>query len=443
MTTKWISTGEAPAARWQEKSLPQADDREPTLVLDGRTHQTVKGFGGCFNELGWDALCTLSERDRKGVLEALFSAEEGCGFTFCRMPIGASDYARSWYSLSEVEDDWDLEHFSLDRDRTGLIPYIRAAQAIQPKLTLFASPWSPPTWMKTRRTFNNGVLRWEEPVLKTYAFYFRRVVEAYAAEGIPIEQVHVQNEPRSNQKFPSCLWTGERMRDFIRDYLGPCFAQADLDCAIWAGTIEKGIEHGWATVGEENYARWAHTLLSDARARAFIGGVGYQWDGKGAAQRTALAWPEVPIIQTENECGDGQNTWTYAHYVFDLIWHYFQNNTVAYTYWNMVLPAGGESTWGWQQNAMITITDAGEVVTNPEFYVMKHLAAHIRPGAVRLGTRGPWTAFCLAFRNPDDSTVFFLANPLAEAQREVLEVEGARYALDLAPRSFHTLVCRE
>ncbi len=110
--------------------------------------------------------------------------------------------------------------------------------SIQANLRLFASPWSPPTWMRQPHVYNYGVLRWEPEILEAYALYLLRFVQAYQAEGLPVHQLHVQNEPDSNQKYPSCIWTGAKMRDFIREYLGPRFREAGVACEIWAGTID-------------------------------------------------------------------------------------------------------------------------------------------------------------------------------------------------------------
>jgi glucosylceramidase len=278
-------------------------------------------------------------------------------------------------------------------------------------------------------------------VLDAYALYFKKFVEAYAKEGIRVEQVHVQNEPRSNQKFPSCLWTGEEMRDFIRDHIGPLFEREEVPCEIWAGTIEKGGCLGTRTDagGTQGYAEWAHCILSDPDARKYVGGLGFQWDGKGMIQQTHLTWPDVPLIQTENECGDGKNTWSYARYVFELMWHYFTNGVSAYTYWNMILPEGGGSSWGWKQNAMISVTDSGKAVFNPEFYVMQHVAQFVRPGAARLGLKGPWSAFALAFRNTDGSTVIVVANPYETPGKVNLDTVDGTVKLALPPGSLNTM----
>jgi glucosylceramidase len=431
---EWIASREG--ALWQPR-VAEAGASPADLALDGTRHQLVTGLGGCFNERGWEALLRVDAGPRAAALEQLFG-DDGCGFTCCRVPIGANDYALDWYSHNEHDGDLEMAHFSIARDRRYLIPYIHAALERRPELTLFASPWSPPTWMKTFKAYNHGRLRDEPAVLEAYALYFQKFVEAYAAEGIRVAQVHVQNEPYSNQKFPSCLMPAAQMRDFIRDYLGPQFERAGMACEIWAGTLEKGIQHGWAMDESQSYAQLAHLLLADPAARRYIKGMGFQWDGKGLVQRVHQAWPELPLSQTENECGDGDNSWAYALYVFDLMWHYFTNGVCAYTYWNMVLADGGESTWGWTQNSMLSVTDAGQVVYNPEFYVMKHLAHFVTPGAQRLGLRGPWSAFALAFANPDGRTAVLAANPYHEEQAVTLELDGRSYRCVLPSRSLNT-----
>jgi glucosylceramidase len=424
---KWIATSST--APWCEKAL-QSTEALPQLSVTDRRQQAIDGFGGCFSEMGWQTLQTLPEDCRIHVLRDLFDPVSGCGFRLCRVPIGANDYALEWYSHDEFDGDFAMEHFSIVRDRCYLIPYIRAAMSFQPDLHLFASPWSPPTWMEQPRVYNFGVLRWEPEILAAYALYLLRFVQAYRSEGLPVRQLHVQNEPSSDQKFPSCIWTGEKMRDFIRDYLGPRFRHAGIACEIWAGTIER-----------PDYDAWAHTILRDPRARSFVSGVGYQWAGKEAVQRTHQSWPELGLLQTECECGEGTNTWDYAHYVFTLLHHYLSNGVNGFVYWNMVLPPGGCSTWGWAQNSMITVDAAQQTVTyNPEFYVMKHFAHFVAPNSVRLDLQGPWSGNALAFRAPDHSTVVVCANPFKDPVEVVIDVAGSRYSLCLDAHSFHTLV---
>ena len=415
---------------WQEGAYAPGIAKDVNLRLGHERHQTWEGWGGCFNELGWIALSALSADRRETVLRALFDPADGCRFNLCRLPIGASDYSTEWYSYNETDGDLAMRHFTIARDQRYLFPYIRAALAMRPDIKFFSSPWSPPTWMKAPRAYNYGTLIWRVEILRAYALYLAKYVQAYHQEGIRVEQVHLQNEPVADQKFPSCLWTGEQMRDFIRDYLGPIFSELGLNCEIWLGTLN--------TI---DYDGFVNTALSDPDTYRFISGVGLQWDGKVMVQRVYAAWPEKRIMQTENECGNGQNTWEYAHHVFGLLQHYISNGASAYAYWNMVLAPMGLSTWGWKQNSMVTINPETQVVTyNPEFYVMKHFSRFIMPGAVRVGVSGCLAANAVAFENPDRTQVTVIANPL-KIERLCVLGDGQNFVrLVLPPESFNTVM---
>jgi glucosylceramidase len=415
--------------QWDERKAETSTEGAIDLELGPTRYQMMEGFGGCFNEAGWQVLSSLTPGNRQLVMKALFDPDEGCAFNLCRLPIGASDYALEWYSLDETAGDLELTQFSIERDKRLLVPYVKAAMAYRPDLKFFASPWSPPTWMKTPAAYSGGVLRWEKPIRDAYALYFLKFVQAYAAEGIKINQIHVQNEPSSDQKFPSCLWTGEKMRDFIRDELGPLFARQAPGTEIWVGTIER-----------EDVNAWANLILSDALAAKYVAGVGYQWGGRGAVARTRQSWPKLRMLETENECGDGQNSWDYAFYVAKLMKDYVTGGVGGYVYWNMVLPTGGESTWGWKQNSMITIDPKTKAITyNPEFYVMKHLSRFVAPNATLLGVSRFWAANALAFENPGGEKVLFVVNPFQDARPLTFADGKLRFRVTLDARSFNTL----
>lgn len=393
---------------WQETACA-AGEVNTTLEPDGTENQKWEGFGGCFNELSQIALDTLDAGQRDGVYDLLFGREaDGLRFDYCRLPVGASDYAESWYSHNETEGDYAMEHFSIERDQKYLLPYIKEALKRNPDMNLFASPWSPPTWMKYPKAHNFGTLVWTEENLRAYALYFLKFIQAYEKEGVHIGQLHVQNEPMSSQKFPSCIWTGEEFAEFIGKYLGPLFEADNCGTKIWLGTL-----NGPETDHRMLYTRYndyANMVLHDADAYRYIEGVSYQWAGKYALQVTKNSFPEKKYIQSENECGDGQNTWEYAKYIYELFCHYINNGVCAYVYWNMVLPPKGKSTWGWEQNSMITVDD-GKVILNYEYYVMKHFARFVRPGAVRIGLKGHFSGTSVCFKNPDGSLVLVVQNP--------------------------------
>ena len=254
--------------------------------------------------------------------------------------------------------------------------------------------------MKQDNDYHGGrnALSFEPTVLHTYARYLEKYVLAYQQAGVPVYAVHVQNEPASEQVFPSCPWTGPQERDFVRDYLGPLFRADHVPAQIWLGTINDG-----------NVGDYAVPVLSDPQAAQYITGVGYQWAGKDAIGPTHDKYPAYKLMQTETECGGGENNWDSATHTWGLLRHYLTHWANSYMYWNMVLDQNSVSSWGWQQNAMVTVhTDTRTVTYNPEFYMMKHFSAFIAPGAKRIGATGRDDV--LAFRNPDGALVVEAAN---------------------------------
>jgi len=165
----WIATTRQQAMQEHPLALSTLES-SPDLECTGGKLQALRGFGGCFNELGWLPLQELGEEKREGVIRELFSPDE-LNLTFNRTPVGANDFAASWYSYDETDGDYDLEHFSVDHDEQTLIPYIRQAQRYQPNMGLFASPWSPPTWMKRPKVYNFGRIDMSERNLTAYARY--------------------------------------------------------------------------------------------------------------------------------------------------------------------------------------------------------------------------------------------------------------------------------
>ena len=435
--------------QWASKDIQTTDKVDATLSLNGQEYQKMFGFGACFNELGWRAIGYASKEEQAKLFNELFSSDAECAkFNVCRLPIGASDYAFNWYSMDEVPGDYELKHFSVERDRQALIPYIKEALKIAPDIKLFASPWSPPTWMKYPPVYNWGKLIWTEENLRAYANYLVKFITTYEAEGIDIDQLHVQNEPVANQKFPSCMWTGEELKEFIRDYLGPAMRDAGVDTELWLGTINapgcdfnRLIFDKWAT---EDYDFFANTVLADPDALQYISGVSYQWGGKIAMQRTFESWyPRIRLMQSENECGFGDNTWEYARYVWTMLKHYIGNGAESYLYWNFVLEPLGINTWGDPQNAMVTVDPASGAVTyNPDFYVMKHFSSCVQRDSVRLGAKGTFAGDSLVFRNPDGSIVLELYNPFAKVFTVEFVFENESYRFELEPKSVNSIILK-
>jgi len=401
-----------------------ATDKANSLLYGGCEGHPFEGFGCCFNELGWIALQNLPDDAKNKILDDLFTPEHG--FVFNRIPVGANDYSARWYSHNEHGGDYAMEHFNIAKDEKYLLPYVRAAFKRNPRMRLFASPWSPPAWMKNPPVYNYGKLVKTKKNLEAYALYLMKFLKAYSDLGLPIERLFVQNEVCADQKFPSCLWSGEEYRDFVRDYLGPLFALNDIKTEIWLGTLNC-----------EHYEDYLPVVMLDEKTAGYIGGVGYQWAGKHAVQRAHMSFPDLKIMQTENECGMGTNSFHHAQYVFGLIQHYLTNGASAYTYWNAVLASGGRSTWGWTQNSLLSVNpENGAVTYNPEYFLMRQIAAYVRPGARRVVTQGAFTGLGFVFDNTDGTRVLCLHNPYAEPVHFV--TEGRE--LVLKGKSIHTVV---
>ena len=182
----FISTTEN--ARWQEGATTE---KSGIALALGEEKQSVRGFGTCFSELSASALNDLSAEDKKACLDELFDSDK-CNFNYCRTPIGASDFAESFYSYNETEGDYEMEHFSVERDEKLLLPLILEGVNRQKDMQMFASPWCPPLWLKTKRAYSYGVFNKTEENLRAYALYFKKYVQEYHKRGFPFLRLEGQ-----------------------------------------------------------------------------------------------------------------------------------------------------------------------------------------------------------------------------------------------------------
>lgn len=397
------------------------------LTIGEECGKPLYGFGCCISEICAKAILNLSEEKKNYLFDELFG-EDGCSFNYCRLSIGANDFAESWYSYNETEGDYEMKNFSIDRDRKYIIPAINEAKKRSPGIAFFASPWSPPTWMKFPKVYNYGRLVQTEENLKAYALYFRKFIEEYAKEGIRISQICPQNEFFSDQKFPSCVYSEEQLENFIANYL--------IDEIGDLADIYFGTTNGPDLTSEyELHNQYLNKIMQNPKCREHIKGAAFQWAGKFAVMQAKEDYPDLDLIQSECQCGDGKNSWDYAMYTYHLMHHYFFHGVRANVYWNMALENDGLSTWGWRQNSLISVKD-GEYTLNPEFYLLKHFAHFVKRGAVMLSTKGEMSSNATVFKNPDGSVVAVVLNPFDF--EKVLTIEGKNYKLK--PRSINTIL---
>lgn len=420
-----ISTTENQA--WRELSAVDKKGIELSVVGE---RQAIRGFGTCFSELSALALDSIGADEKSALLDELFDADK-CNFNYCRAPMGASDFSLDFFSYNDTDGDLEMKNFSVERDKKLLLPLIFEGVRRQKDMQMFASPWCPPLWLKTKKAYSNGTFNMTSENLAAYALYFKKYIESYKALGVPLVQVCPQNEPCSNQVFPSCIWTGKELAEFIGGYLGEAIDGLGVD--IIFGTI-----NGPETDHRKLYTRYSDYLgvaMKDERARKYIKAVSYQWAGKYALLETHDDYPDLEIIQSESECGDGDNTWAHMLYVFEMMRQYFRMGASSYVYWNLALEGESSSTWGWRQNSLIHVVD-GKAELTPEFYLMKHFSHFVKRGAKYLKLKGEYSSATAAFKNPDGSIVLVAANPYYEEQ--VITFGGSSYALP--PRSINTII---
>ena len=440
---QWICSTQAEP--WRELPatvLLQPQGAESNVVrLDPATvYQTIDGFGGCFNELGWDALQALDSAGQATALKALFDAS-GCNFNICRAPMGANDFARDWYSFDETPGDYAMTNFSIARDRTVLIPYIKAAMQYQPRLAVWGVPWCPPAWMKSNGAYKGGNMKQDPQTLAAYALYFSKYVQAYRQEGINLYAVHPQNEPKyNNNVYPQCAWNGQEINVFLRDYLLPRLKQDNVNVEVWLGTIVN-----------ENLADYVDPALGDAATGPQITGVGYQWGGQDAVLATHQKYPGKKLMQTETECNNGADSWREGMTTFRKMIDDMNHFAGSYMFWNMILSEKSTSSWGWKQNSLLKIdSQTKQIIYNPEFYSMKHFGHFAQPGAVRIGLSagtgngGSDAVFrnlnLVAFRNPSGELILMLANTGNQILPVTLQAGACAAKLEIPASSMNSLV---
>jgi glucosylceramidase len=253
--------------------------------------------------------------------------------------------------------------------------------------------------------------------LDAHALYLARFVEKYAEVGINVEAVHPQNEPGYPQDYPSCSWSASVFADHIANHLGPLFAQRLPNTEIWCGTMSN-----------PNSTSIVSAVMGGSAAQ-YIDGIGLQWGMEGNAATYSNQY-SVPVYQTEHKCGNypweggyqqtAPNDHAYAVESWGFIKTWISNGVNAYLAWNMVLDTVGRSldeVRPWAQNALLTVNaSSNQLIVTPAYYVFRHCAQFVEPGAVRVGVN---SGDALAFRNPDGSIVVIMYNSGGAGQRTV------------------------
>jgi glucosylceramidase len=422
------------------------------LVREGWQRQEILGFGGAFTDAMADALARMPEAAREEILRAYFDPIEGNRYSFCRTHVNSCDFSTENYSYCEKDGDLELETFDISRDERTLIPLVRRAMDIAGRpLRIFASPWSPPAWMKTTRRMNCGGSL-ERRYYDVWARYLVRYLEEYKKRGIEIWGMTCQNEPLAITGWDNCVYTHAEEREFVK-VLGRALARAGLDVKLMVWDHNKDVLRERADV-----------IFADLEASDLVWGVGFHWYGNSdavslldnaALDYVNLCYPGKKLVFTEG-CITQWDTpagtveallgqwWTgerYGRHVIEDLNHH----TVAWCDWNMVLDErGGPNHVGnYCLAPVIADTRTGKPRFEPPYYFLGHFSRFIEPGShvVHSECRVPGVRV-LAAVTPDGKLVVVALNDTDEPRsgRVRLERAGQVFSLDLPAHSIKTIV---
>ena len=419
----------------------EEDFKQASVSIDSaKKFQEIEGFGGAFTEAASWTLDQMPKEQRERAIEAYFNAESGLGYTLCRTHINSCDFALGNYAYVEKDGDFELKTFDISRDRKSLLPLIKDALKLNPELKIFASPWSPPAWMKTTGKMNNGgKLRPE--CRQAWANYYCRYIKEYAAEGVDIWGLTVQNEPEATQTWDSCIYTGDEERDFVRDHLGPALEKAglsDVKLMIWDHNRDRIFER-------------AKAVYDDPKAAKYVWGTAYHWycgDHFENLEATHQAFPDKKLFFSEGcqEGGPHLGEWeTGERYARNMIQD-FKHWAVAWTDWNLVLDQTGGPNHVRNLCSAPILCDIndGTLQFQNSYYYIGHLAKFVKPGAKRIlcsSTKDEMES--VAFVNPDESIVGVVLNRTEKDIPFLLKSKGKAASALSRARSINTYLFKD
>ncbi|MGP8198201.1 MAG: glycoside hydrolase family 30 protein [Limisphaerales bacterium] len=419
--------------------LPLVEKEEYIFVDPSKTFQTVLGIGGALTDAAAETFHKLPQAKQQEVLRAYFDPQDGIGYTLGRISIHSSDFSSESYTYVK-DGDKRLDSFDIAHDLKYRIPFIKAALAeAGHDFTLFASPWSPPGWMKDNGDVLHGG-RLKPEYDESWARYYGKFIHAYEREGISIWGMTVQNEPMASQTWESCNYTADEERDFVKNYLGPALRAAglkDKKVIIW--------DHNRSFV----YQR-ASVVLDDPAAAKFVWGVGFHWymdDDFDNVKRVKEAFPQTHLLFTEGCNGPFDfskiNGWQWGERYGKSMINDFNNGAEGWTDWNVLLDekGGPNHVQNFCFAPIHANTKTGELFYMNSYYYIGHFSKFIRPGAKRIISSS--TADILlttAFLNPDGKIAVVVLNLSDRTQPANLWLGGKTVRINSLAHSIITVV---
>jgi glucosylceramidase len=401
------------------ETAEQARETEIAIFVNpAKSFQTFWGIGGALTDASAEVFAKLPADKQDEFLKAYYDVTDGIGYTLARVSIHSCDFSSASFTYVSDEDKL-LKSFSIDHDQEFRIPFIKKAiAAAGGKLPIFASPWSPPSFMKSNGEMLHGGSLLPE-FYSSWALYYTKFIKAYEADGIPIWGITLQNEPMATQTWESCIYTAEQERDFLKNYLGPTMIREGLHTkkiVVW--------DHNRDLIAER-----AHTIFSDPEAAKYAWGIGFHWyetwtgsdPNFNNLRNVAESYPDKKLIFTEG-CAErfikgGYERWANAERYGNSMINDFNQGTVGWTDWNVLLDEiGGPNHVGNFCFAPVHAdTKTGELIFTPSYYYIGHFSKFIRPNAKRISTSASRTYIeSTSFLNEDGTMVTVVMNSTDE-----------------------------
>jgi glucosylceramidase len=423
----------------------QPFETEPAIFVDpNKSFQTFVGIGGALTDASAETFAKLPQNKQAELLDKLYGKVNGIGYTLARTNINSCDFSSDSYTYV-TENDKDLKSFNIAHDLKYKIPFIKQAiAAAGGKLTLFVSPWSPPAWMKDNHSMLQGG-KLLPAYYQSWSNYYVKYIYSLQKLNIPVWGLSVQNEPMAKQRWESCLYTAEEERDFIKNFLGPTLTRS--------GLADKKLI-AWDHNRDLLYQR-ANTILSDPNAAKYVWGIGFHWyeDWTGGGKlfdnvrRVNEAFPKTNLIFTEG-CAESYdikkiNDWKWGETYGRSLINDFNNGTVGWTDWNVLLDErGGPNHVGNFCFAPVHAdTKTGELTYLNSYYYIGHFSKFIRPGAKRIiSSTSRGQLLTTAFKNTDGSIIVVVMNQSNESIPYHMGIGNKAVAYTSQPHSIQTLV---
>lgn len=428
------------------KTAEQPLENEVSVFVNPKKlFQTLLGIGGAITDASAEVFDQLPIEKQNEFLTAYYDKDKGIGYSLCRTPIHSSDFSNGSFTYIE-EGDKDLKTFSIAHDRTYRIPLIKKAiETAGGSLLLYASPWSPPAFMKDNNNMLQGGKLLPE-YFDAWALYYAKFIKAYEAEGMPIWGITIQNEPMAVQRWESCIYTAEEERDFLKNHLGPTLEReglGDKKIVVW--------DHNRDLINHR-----ANTIFEDPEAAKYAWGIGFHWYETWAGGDPMFSnlgnikesFPTKNLLFTEG-CQEGFRSdryqyWQHAERYGRSIINDFNNGTVGWTDWNILLnQEGGPNHVGNFCFAPIHgDTETGDLIYTPTYFYIGHFSKFIRPGAKRISTVSSRShLLSTSFVNEDKSMVNVIMNQSDDAMEYRLYVgESEAISLNIPPHAIQTIV---